>query len=179
MINKREMNVVFIEFIRNNKVVAGALAIIRIYIGFTWLTAGIGKITAGFDASGFIQGAIAGATGDNPTVQGWWAVFLEKFALPNASIFSFMVAWGELLVGMALILGIFTSFAALMGLTMNFAFLFSGTVSTNAQMVVLTVLVLVAGYNAGRYGLDRWVLPLLKDKVTNRVHIKTKGVATT
>lgn len=169
----------FIEFIRHNKVFAGVLAIIRVYLGFTWLTAGIGKITAGFDASGFIQGAIAGAAGDNPSVQGWWAVFLEKVALPNASVFSYMVAYGEVLVGMALILGIFTSFAALMGMTMNFAFLFSGTVSTNAQMVLLTVLVLVAGFNAGRYGLDRWVLPLVKEKVTHKISIRTKGIATT
>ena len=74
-----------------------------------------------------------------------------------------MVAWGEVLVGIALILGIFTNFAALMGITMNFAFLFSGTVSTNAQMVLLTAFLLVAGYNAGRFGLDRWVIPFIKN----------------
>lgn len=169
----------FIEFIRHNKFVAGILAVIRVYLGFTWVTAGFGKITNGFDASGFIQGAIAGAAGDNPAVQGWWAVFLEKFALPNATMFSFMVAWGELLVGMALILGIFTSFAALMAMTMNFAFLFSGTVSTNAQMVLLTAFILVAGFNAGRFGLDRWVLPLLKDKVFIKLNLRSKGMATT
>lgn len=169
----------FIKFIRHNKVFSGVLALIRVYLGVTWLTAGIGKVTAGFDASGFIQGAIAGAAGDNPSVQGWWAVFLEKVALPNANAFSFMVAWGELLVGTALILGIFTSFAALMGMTMNFAFLFSGTVSTNAQMVLLTMLVLVAGFNAGRYGLDRFALPLLKNKLTRKENVRQKGMATT
>ncbi|MFS0673293.1 DoxX family protein [Ornithinibacillus sp. 179-J 7C1 HS] len=152
-----------LKFIRENKVAAGILAIIRIYIGYAWLTAGIGKISGGgFDASGFLQGAIASAGGDHPAVQGWWAVFLEKVALPNAELFSFMVMWGEVLVGLALILGIFTNFAALMGMTMNFAFLFSGTVSTNAQMVLLTVFLVVAGFNAGRYGLDRWVVPFLK-----------------
>lgn len=152
-----------LKFIRENKVAAGILAIIRIYIGYAWLTAGIGKISGGgFDASGFLQGAIASAGGDHPAVQGWWAVFLEKVALPNAELFSFMVMWGEVLVGLALILGIFTNFAALMGMTMNFAFLFSGTVSTNAQMVLLTVFLVVAGFNAGRYGLDRWVVPFLR-----------------
>lgn len=150
------------NFIRHNKVVAGVLAFIRIYIGYAWLTAGWGKATNGFDASGFIQGAIAGAAGENPAVQGWWAAFLEAVALPNAGLFSFMVAWGEVLVGIALILGIFTNFAALMGITMNFAFLFSGTVSTNAQMVLLTVFLIVAGFNAGRYGLDRWVIPFVR-----------------
>ncbi|OZU89234.1 Crp/Fnr family transcriptional regulator [Virgibacillus indicus] len=152
------------NFIRNNKAAAGILTFLRIYIGYQWLTGGFGKITSGgFDASGFIQGAIAGAGGDHPAVQGWWAAFLEAVALPNAELFSFMVMWGEFLVGIALILGIFTNFAALMGITMNFAFLFSGTVSTNAQMVLITVFLLVAGYNAGRIGLDRWVIPFLKD----------------
>ena len=91
-------------------------------------------------------------------------------------MFSFMVAWGEVLVGIALILGIFTSFAALMGITMNFAFLFSGTVSTNAQMVILTLFVLIAGYNAGRYGLDRWVIPFIKELNIRR---EQKKVVTT
>ncbi|MUV37100.1 Thiosulfate dehydrogenase (quinone) [Lentibacillus sp. JNUCC-1] len=159
--------------IRNNKIVAGILAFVRIYIGLAWLTAGLGKVSAGFDASGFIQGAIAGAGGEHPAVQGWWAVFLENVALPNAGVFSFMVAWGEVLVGIALILGLFTNFAALMGITMNFAFLFSGTVSTNAQMVLLTIFLIIAGANAGRYGLDRWAMPFLKRHIGNRKHNKT------
>ncbi|WP_163969401.1 DoxX family protein [Oceanobacillus halotolerans] len=159
----------FLDFIRNNKVVAGVLAFLRIYIGYQWFTSGFGKITTGgFDASGFLQGAIASAGGDHPAVQGWWATFLEAVALPNAGLFSFLVMWGEVLVGAALILGLFTNFAALMGITMNFAFLFSGTVSTNAQMVVITFFLIVAGFNAGRYGLDRWVIPFLKSHTTRQ-----------
>lgn len=70
--------------------------------------------------------------------------------------------WGEFLVGLALILGLFTSFVALMGATMIFAFLFSGIVSTNSQMVLLTVIIIVAAYIAGKYGLDRVALPYLR-----------------
>lgn len=151
------------NFIRHHKVAAGIWAIIRVYLGYVWFTSGIGKVLNGFDASGFIQGAIESSTGSNPAVQGWWATFLETVALPNASFFSFLVAWGEVLVGIALILGIFTNFAALMGITMNFSFLFSGTVSTNPQMVILTMFILVAGLNAGRFGLDRWVIPYMKE----------------
>lgn len=167
-----------LNFIRENKVVAGILAVIRIYIGYAWITAGIGKISSGgFDASGFIQGAIASAGGDHPAVQSWWATFLETVALPNAEMFSFMVMWGEVLVGFALILGLFTNFAALMGMTMNFAFLFSGTVSTNAQMVLLTMFLVVTGYNAGRFGLDRWVIPFLRNHTPNRKQNKKVAVA--
>ncbi|MEG6590179.1 Crp/Fnr family transcriptional regulator, partial [Paenibacillus barengoltzii] len=45
---------------------------------------------------------------------------------------------------------------------MNAAFLFSGTVSTNAQMLILEVLVLVAAANAGKIGLDYYVMPYLR-----------------
>ncbi|SIS47032.1 DoxX family protein [Salimicrobium flavidum] len=161
----------FTDFLRNNNVAAAVLTFFRVYIGYQWMTAGWGKITGGqFEAGGFIQGAIGQASGEHPAVQGWWASFLETVALPNAGLFTYMVMWGELLVGIALILGLFTNFAALMGIVMNFAFLFSGTVSTNAQMVVLTVLILVAGYNAGKFGLDRWVIPFLRTKTQARIH---------
>ncbi|RCW74792.1 DoxX family protein [Saliterribacillus persicus] len=159
----------FVEFIRNNKIAAGVLTFLRVYIGYQWLMGGWGKITGGgFDAGGFIQGAIGKASGEHPAVQGWWASFLEAVALPGADAFTFLVMWGEFLVGIALILGLFTNFAALMGIVMNFAFLFSGTVSTNGQMILITLFLLVAGYNAGRFGLDRYAIPYVRQLFTAR-----------
>ncbi|SEB00797.1 thiosulfate dehydrogenase [quinone] large subunit [Thalassobacillus cyri] len=157
------------KLLRENNVVAAILTVIRVYIGYAWLTAGWGKLTGGgFDSAGFIQGAIGKASGEHPAVQGWWASFLEGVALPNAEIFTFLVMWGEVLVGIALILGIFTNFAAIMGLAMNFAFLFSGTVSTNAQMVLLTVFIAAAGFNAAKFGLDRWVIPYIRQTIAKK-----------
>lgn len=152
----------FNNFLRTNKVAMWFLTVIRVYLGYQWMTAGWHKITGGFDAAGFLNGAIANSAGDHPAVQGWWAAFLENFALPNVDLFNFLVPYGEFLVGLGLILGTFTTFAALMGLVMNAAFLFSGTVSTNAQMLLLEVLVIVAAANAGKIGLDRFVLPYLR-----------------
>ncbi|CAM3463904.1 DoxX family protein [Marinicrinis lubricantis] len=164
----------FIRFLRENVYAAGALLLIRLYLGWEWMTAGWGKITGGFEAEGFLQGAIGKAAGDHPAVQGWWASFLEHFALPNVGLFNFLVPWGEFLVGIALLAGLFTTFAALMAAVMNFAFLFSGTVSTNAQMVLLAMFILVAGANAGKFGLDYYVLPFLRTKVKALFH-KEKG----
>ncbi|WP_070120907.1 DoxX family protein [Bacillus marinisedimentorum] len=157
-----------VNWLRNNNIASALLLIVRVYLGYSWITGGWGKITGGgFDASGFLHGAIGKASGDHPAVQGWWASFLEGFALPNVGLFNFLVPWGEFLVGIALILGIFTTFSALMGITMNFAFLLSGTTSTNPQMVLLTIFLLVAGANAGKYGLDYYVLPYIR-KVLNK-----------
>lgn len=165
-----------LNFLRTNKYAAIFLTLLRVYIGYDWMTHGYEKLkSGGFDASGFIQGAIANSGGDHPAVQGWWAAILEKAALPNVELFNFLVPWGEFLVGLGLILGVFTTFTVLMGLTMNFAFLFSGTVSTNAQLVLLQMFLLVAGYNAAQYGLDRYVLPFIKKtmkKETTKVEIK-------
>ncbi len=139
--------------------------VIRLYVGYQWLVAGWHKIVDGFDATGFLQGAIAksvpAAEGAKPVVQGWWAAFLKGFALPNVGLFNFLVPWGEFLVGLALILGFATIFAATMGMVMNFAFLLSGTISTNPNYLILQfILVSLGGAYAGYIGLDYYFRPL-------------------
>ena len=167
-----------LDLLRKNNIVAGILAVFRIYLGYQFIHAGYGKIVGGsFDASGFLQGAIASSTGDHPAVQGWWAAFLENVALPNAGLFTFLVQWGELLVGIALILGLFTNFAAIMGMVMNFSFLFSGTVSTNAQMILLAIFIVVAGANAGKFGLVRFAMPYMKSVIENKTNKRKKDAA--
>lgn len=156
------------KWFRESVSAAGLLLIVRLYLGWAWMTAGWGKITEGFDASGFLAGAVKKATGDHPAVQGWWAGFLDGFAIPNVELFNILIPWGEFLVGLGLLLGIFTSFAALMGVVMNFAFMLSGTTSTNPQMALLAIFLLMAGSNAGKIGLDYYVLPYLKNKFNNK-----------
>ncbi|MDO6656540.1 DoxX family protein [Anaerobacillus sp. 1_MG-2023] len=155
----------FVHFLRENKAAAGILFFIRIYLGYQWVTSGWTKITNGFDANGFLQGAVANASGEHPAVQGWWATFLEATAIPNVDFFNVLIPWGEFFVGLGLLLGTFTTLAALMGVIMNFAFLFSGTTSTNPMMVILGTLLLIAGYNAAKIGLDRWIVPYLKKNI--------------
>lgn len=53
-----------IQFLRENKAVSFVLAIIRVYLGYTWVMAGIGKLQGkGFDATGYLQGAIEKSKG--------------------------------------------------------------------------------------------------------------------
>nr|WP_239534572.1 DoxX family protein [Priestia taiwanensis] len=143
---------------------AVALTAIRVYVGYLWLTAGWKKVTGGFDASGFIKGTIAKSTGENPSVAGWWGSFLENVALPGADVFNILVAYGELFVGLGLILGCLTKTAVFFGMVMNFSFLFSGTVSSNALMVLLSIFIIVAGTNAGKFGVDGFLTPFLRKK---------------
>lgn len=143
--------------------------ILRIYIGYEWLMAGWEKVqsplwtgaTSGTALKGFLMGSLGKSAGAHPDVSMWYAWFIHTAALPNVSLFSHMVAYGELFVGVALILGIFTGIAAFFGAFMNMNYLFAGTISVNPLMFVIELFLILAWRAAGWYGLDRFVLPML------------------
>lgn len=145
---------------------------IRLYLGYEWLTAGWSKVfgegaaawtgaNAGAAVTGFAQGALAKTGGDHPDVTAWYGWILENLVIPNAGIFGRFVAYGEVLVGVALILGALTGIAAFFGIIMNANYLLAGTVSSNPILIILGTLLVLAWRNAGWIGLDRWLLPTL------------------
>ena len=145
-----------------NQMVSVVWTVLRIWLGVQWLEAGWHKVTDGFDAGGFLQGALAKATGEHPAVQGWYAEFLEGFAIPNVELFNALIPWGELLVGIGLIAGFMTIPALLTGAFMNLNFLLAGTVSTNPILYTAAVILLFAGQGAYYWGADRWIIPYMK-----------------
>lgn len=147
--------------------------LIRLYLAYEWFEAGWHKVTdptwvgsdAGTSLTGFLNGALAKTGGDHPAVQGWYAWFIEHVALPHATVFSYLVAFGETFVAIGLLLGAFTGIAAFFGATMNFNFLFAGTTSINPQLLLFEIFIVFAWRTAGWWGLDRYILPrLLKTK---------------
>ncbi|HYK73736.1 MAG TPA: DoxX family protein [Pseudoneobacillus sp.] len=156
-----------VKWLRENTVAAGILAVIRLYIGYSWLTAGFHKLTGGFDASGYLANAVANPVKgpDGGMVYGWYVSFLKSFALPNVDIFNTIVPLGEFLVGLGLILGCLTTAAMFFGLVMNFAFFLAGTVSHIPTDLFFGAIILFAGFNAGKFGLDRWVIPFISKTV--------------
>jgi thiosulfate dehydrogenase [quinone] large subunit len=143
--------------------------IFRLYIGYEWISAGWAKVLnpvwagphAGAALQGFLKGAMVKTQGAHPDVPGWYAVFLSGYVSHHATLISNMVAYGELLVGIALILGIFTGIATFFGAFMNMNYLFAGTVSINPIMFLVELFIILAWRVAGWYGLDRYILPLL------------------
>lgn len=154
------------KFLRENVYAAAALLLLRLYLGWEWAHHGWEKITGGkFDATGFLKNAIAKPvleTGTQNKLYPTYVNFLENFALPNANIFKVLIPWGEFLVGVGLLLGCLTTAAMFFGLLMNFMFMFAGTVSSNPWMILLGLIILVAGANAGKFGADYYVLPYLR-----------------
>lgn len=141
--------------------------VVRMYVGAEWLLAGWDKVispawgTSGKAIAGFTAGALAKSAGSNPAVQGWYAWFLQHVVLPNAGLFSFLVAWGELAVGLGILLGILTGIAAGFGVLMNMNYLLAGTVSVNPILGMLGLFLCFSWRVCGLIGFDRWLLPML------------------
>ena len=157
------------RFLFADRRMAPVWLVFRIWLGYEWLHAAWGKWTedgwvgkgAGGAVQGFAQGAMAQTGGEHPQVTGWYASFLENVVVPNAALFSYLVIFGETLVGLALILGAFTGIAAFFGVFMNASFLFAGTAGANPLMAIVGILLVLAWRVAGWWGLDRWLLPAI------------------
>ncbi len=159
----------FAEALFNDTRWAWIWLILRWYAAYQWIQAGVEKVTssawvgsqAGSAIVGFVNGALAKAGGDHPSVQAWYAWFLRNVVLPYPKAWGYLITIGELLVGIALALGIFTGIAAFFGGLMNMNYLLAGSVSSNPILILIAFLLVLAWKTAGWWGLDRWVLPAL------------------
>ena len=148
--------------------------LVRLYLGYEWLIAGWEKVQnpawagsgAGAALNGFIQGALAKTGGAHPDVQWWYADFLKSAVLPHLMVWSNLVAFGEVMVGVALILGFLTGVSAFFGVFMNLSYLLAGSVSVNPIWFVLGLGLILAWRVSVYIGLDRYVLPLLRRRLS-------------
>lgn len=143
--------------------------VVRVYVGYDFLTAGWHKFTtpewmngSGQAIIGFWKGALGTTASGAPVITfDWYRSFIQFLVDTNsAGWFSYVIVFGELAVGIGLILGAFVGLAATGGLILNMAFMLAGTTSTNPVLAILGVLLILAWKNAGYIGLDRYLLPL-------------------
>ena len=132
-----------------------ALAVLRVYTGVFFLIYGFGKLQRG----GAFADGMSGFLNAQESTFGFYRGFIESVVLPNAGLFSSLVACGETVLGIALIIGLATRYAAYAGafLVINFWFAkglgFFGAM--NHDVVWLSILLVLALMKAGHvYGLD-------------------------
>lgn len=142
---------------------------LRIYLGWQWLNSGLGKfenpmwVQTGEALKGFWERIVViPETGRPAITYDWYRAFIQGMLDAQAyTWFAKLVVYGELLVGIALILGAFTGIAAFFGGFMNFNFMLAGSASTNPLLFVIAVgLILawkVSGYFGADYFLLRWI----------------------
>ena len=153
-----------------NTLTAPFWLIVRTYIGWQYLTAGWHKATGG---GWLTNDGVAlktfwdrivqvPAKGSPPITFDWYRDFIQYMLDQHwYTWFAWLISFGEMAVGIALIIGLLTGFAALAGATLNFNFMLAGSASTNPVLFLLAILILLAWKVAGRIGVDRWLLPAL------------------
>ncbi len=141
--------------------------VVRMNVGAQWLLAGWEKVTdptwgtSGKALIGFATGALAKSTGAHASVQGWYAWFLQHMVIQGAGFFSFLVTWGEVAVGLGVLLGVLAGIAAGFGVLMNLNYLLAGTVSINPVLGMFGLFLVFSWRVCGWIGLDHWLLPAL------------------
>ncbi len=144
--------------------------VVRLYVGYQWLHSGLEKFSnpawtvTGEALKGFWVRAVAiPAAPARPAIAfDWYRTFLQGLLDSGSYVwFAKVITAAELLIGIALILGLFTAVAAFFGGFMNWNFMMAGTASTNPVLLILSILLVLAWRTAGHWGLDRFVLPIL------------------
>jgi len=142
---------------------------IRLFLGLAWFEAGWHKLTGG----GWLDGGSALASyweravaipeqGRPPITYDWYRDFINLLLTGNhEGWFAWVITFGELAVGIGLILGALTGIAAFSGALMNMSFLLAGSASSNPVLFTAAIGLILAWRVAGYYGLDRYLLPML------------------
>jgi thiosulfate dehydrogenase (quinone) large subunit len=144
---------------------------IRLFVGFEWLEAGWHKFNdpawVGADAGtallGFWQNAVkVPEQGRPPISYDWYRSFIQLLIDNGAqSWMTYVITFGEMAVGIGLLIGMLTGIAAFFGALMNMSFLLAGSSSSNPILFTLAIGLMLAWKVSGYYGVDRYLLPLL------------------
>lgn len=140
--------------------------VIRVLLGLTWLDAVSHKLSnpawvqTGEALKGFWANAVQiPAQGKPPIAFDWYRSFLQGMLDSQAYVwFAKLVVAGELLIGIALVIGAFVGIAAFFGAFMNWNFIMAGSASTNGLLLVAAIALVLAWKVAGYYGADFFLL---------------------
>jgi uncharacterized membrane protein YphA (DoxX/SURF4 family) len=139
-----------------------AFAIVRIAFGGYFLAQGVNKIQGNWlvSSDSLLRGFIGPALERN-TAEGFYRPFLENVVQPNGLLFSQLVALGEVVVGLMLLVGLLTRVSCIVAVFLNLNYMLMKGLANNAgsndrMFVVCEVVFLVAG--AGLvWGLDGYL----------------------
>ncbi|MEZ4684269.1 MAG: hypothetical protein R2932_59665 [Caldilineaceae bacterium] len=140
--------------------------ILRVWLGYAWLDASLHKISDpawvgnGEALKGFWTNSIQIPETGRPVIAyDWYRTFLTYLLDQQAyTWFGKLVAYGELLIGIGLIIGAFVGIAAFFGALLNWNFIMAGAASTNGLLLVAAILLVLAWKVAGYYGADFFLL---------------------
>jgi thiosulfate dehydrogenase (quinone) large subunit len=162
--------------------------VVRVWLGWQWIDAASHKIgvpawtETGEALKGYWAKAIAIPDAPaRPAISfDWYRGFLQGLLDSGSYVwFAKLIAYGELVVGIALIVGAFVGVAAFAAGFMNWNFLMAGSASTNPLLFVAALGLVLAWKVAGYYGVDRFLLPRLGTPWSRTQKVSLKQASTT
>ena len=157
------------QFLFSDTRFAPVWLIVRVLLGWGWVHAALDKLgdptwmQTGEALRDFWTKAVQiPATGRPPITFDWYRNFIQGMLDAGSYVwFAKLVAVGEFVIGIALILGLFTGVAAFLAAFLNWNYIMAGSASSNGLYGLAAVLLILAWKTAGYYGLDRFILPRL------------------
>lgn len=136
------------------------LVLVRLLVGYLYIKSGL--VWLGYDdPSGEMISEIS-KTLENGTAFSFYEPFLRGFVLNNAALFTFLVSWGEFLVGVSVFTGTMTRVGCGAGIFMMLNYILRKA-STLARPVIgpplwLLLLAVIFLTSAGRvFGVDHYL----------------------
>jgi len=146
----------FVGWLRESKYASVAWLAVRVWVGIMWMQAGIAKVW-GAENSAFLHNngaGVAGFAGHGTPAYSWWGSVMHSFVVPNASWIALIVAFGELAIGLGLVVGFLTRTAAIASLLLLFTYVMSGTASVCAFYALCAIIVLATWRTSTWIGVD-------------------------
>ena len=166
-------------WLRQSKIASVAWLAVRVWIGIMWFQAGWSKVF-GAENPSFLHNngaAVAGFAGHGTAAYSWWASIMHSFVVPNASWIAVLVDFGELAIGLGLIVGFLTRTAAVASLFLLLTYVMSGTAGVTGFYALCALIVLATWRTSTWIGLDG-LLAGFRQRRRNAVPVEEAPVVT-
>jgi len=136
----------------------GYLALLRILVGVLFLLVAWPKVSGRFLSGDVLPRQLLNGIQKDPLA--WHRAFIEGLVIPHGHFFSYLSAFGEISIGLSLIVGCLVRISSLFGALYNFNIMFSvayaaggGTVNYN-RVLILSHLIFVSASAGRSLGID-------------------------
>jgi thiosulfate dehydrogenase [quinone] large subunit len=164
--------------------------VLRVIFGLSWVQAAWPKLTdpgwmsTGVALKNYLDKYVTMHNPPRPRITidvvafDWYNTFLQ--GLLDREAYVWLARWiavGELLIGLALVLGVLVGITASFSLFTSLNLGLAGSARTNCFFLLVSLGLIYAWQTAGYYGLDHWLLPRLRGVWTSHQRTTARGVA--
>ncbi|MBC1400214.1 DoxX family protein [Listeria booriae] len=139
-------------------------SLLRIGLGISWFHEGLFKLQAKFDISGLVPSVVNNV--DSPM---WYKTFMEHVVGSNVAVFNVLIPWGELLVGLGLIIGILTVPALIAGIFMGINYWLADMIYIYPVQLAVGFILVLMHKQASYFGISNGLVGLKRRRNRSKI----------